>query len=67
MGPGPPSRGGRGRFPEPLVQGHPCTVHTERQIQPVRAGRDMTVKSCACLPLTKHFPDAHWKFKFPKF
>lgn len=61
------SRCGRGSFPEPGAQGHPCTVYTERQTQSVRTGRDMAVKSCASLPLTKHFPGAHCKFKFCKF
>lgn len=44
-----------------------CALCLQRQIHPVRAGRDMAVKTRACLPFTKHFPGAHWKFKCCKF
>lgn len=42
-GPGPPCRGGRGSFPEPLAQEYPCTVYTERQVQFVRTGRGISL------------------------
>lgn len=38
VGPGPPYRGGRERFPE-----HPCTVYKEGRIEFVRTGRAISL------------------------